>query len=343
MRKCMTTGLDIAKMSFHLVSLNATGKYHSRKKLKRAEVLRYFAQLTPGLVALEACSGAHYWARELSALGHQVQILPPKAVKAHLRAQKNDFNDARAIAEAAYVGMIRPVAAKTIEQQDEQALQRVRQQLIRERTALCNQIRGLLGEYGVIAPQGIPQLRKRLITLQDTDSPELTPRFIGLLSRQYQRLIHLDEEICWHERELRLLVKQDEVCQRLMEIPGLGVVNSAALKAWMGDGKQFRRGRDASAALGIVPGQFSTGGKPVLLGITKKGDGHVRSLVIHGARAVVQQAGRKTDSLSCWINDLVARRGFNKATVAVANKLVRMAWVIIARNERYRPLEAQVV
>ena len=342
MEKCMTVGLDIAKRVFHVLGLDTGGKQVMRKKLYRSEVLPYFAQLRPCRVGLEGCAGAHYWARELLALGHQVSILPPKAVKAYLRAQKNDYNDAHAIAEAAHVGMIRPVAVKTIAQQDEQALQRIRQQLIRERTALCNQIRGLLNEYGVTVPQGIAPLRERLVALQSTSGHGLTPRFIGLLGRQYDRLCDLDGEIRWHDQELSRLVKQDEVCRRLMELPGFGVVNSAAFKAWVGDGKQFCRGRDASAALGIVPRQYSTGGKPVLLGITKRGDGHLRSLIIHGARSVVRQAGRKTDPFSCWINDLVARRGTNKATVAVANKLVRMAWVLVARGERYQPLAVQI-
>ena len=335
MSKHMTIGLDIAKSVFHLVQLNASGEQVQRKKLRRSQVLRYFAQLAAAQVALEACASSHYWARELKALGHEVVLLPSQHVKGYARGQKNDYNDARAIGEACLHGSIRTVAVKTVAQQDEQAIHRCRQQLIQTRTALCNQLRGLLGEYGVVMARGTASVRQDLPDI--LEHPRLTPSLKRLLQRQYQRLLALDEEIAWYDQQLQQQVREDEVCQRLCVLPGFGPVVSTAFKSWIGDGHQFRRGREASAALGVVPRQHTSGDNPRLLGITKRGDCYVRTLVIHGARAAVRAASRKTDPLSQWVNRLVARRGFNKATVALANKLIRIAWVIVRRGDDYHP------
>lgn len=335
MNQHMTIGFDIAKSIFHLLHLNATGQEERRKKLRRGQVLRYFAQLPAARVAFEAGASAHYWARELEALGHTVVLLPPQHVRGYARGQKNDYNDARAIAEACQHGRIRAVAVKTVAQQDEQAVHRCRQQLVQERTALCNQLRGLLGEYGIVIARGIASVRQQLP--DSLEHPWLSPSLQGVLQRQYQRLLALDEEIAWYDQLLKQQVKKDEVCQRLCALPGFGPVVSTALKSWIGDGHQFQCGRHASAALGVVPRQHTTGDNPRLLGITKRGDCYVRTLVIHGARAAVRAASRKTDPLSQWVNRLVARRGFNKATVALANKLIRIAWVIVRRGEDYHP------
>ena len=335
MSKHMTIGLDIAKSVFHLVQLNISGEQAQRKKLRRSQVLRYFAQLPAARVALEACASSHYWARELKALGHEVVLLPPQYVKGYARGQKNDYNDARAIAEACLHGSIRAVAVKTVAQQDEQAIHRCRQQLIQTRTALCNQLRGLLGEYGVVMARGTASVRQDLPVI--LERPRLTPLLKRVLQRQYQRLLALDEEIAWYDQQLKQQVREDEVCQRLCALPGFGPVVSTAFKSWVGDGRQFRCGRDASAALGVVPRQHTSGDKPRLLGITKCGDRYVRTLVIHGARAVVRAAARKQDPLSQWLNRLVASRGFNKASVALANKMIRIAWVVVRRGEDYHP------
>lgn len=333
-------GLDVAKHIFHLVEINHMGKRVRRKTLRRPQMLAFFANLDQRTIAMEACSSAHYWARELMALGHRVQLLPAQHVKPYLRGQKNDYNDAQAIAEAAHHGVIRPVAVKTVEQHDVQALHRIRRQLVKEKTAMANQLRGLLSEYGICIRQGVGHIRRAIpLILEDADNG-LTSSFRAMLDRQYQRLIALDEDIAWYQQQLEETAKRSAVCQRLMEVPGMGVINSSALLCWMGDGQQFNKGRDASAALGVVPRQHSSGGKPVLLGITKRGDAEVRTLVIHGARSVVIRAKGKTDALSQWVNRLVEKRGINKATVALANKLIRIAWVIVARGERYRPTQA---
>ena len=215
-------------------------------------------------------------------------------------------------------------------------MHRCRHQLVRERTALCNQLRGLLGEYGVVMPRGVASVRRRIVGILDSDA--VTPLLKTVLQRQYRRLLALDEEVAWYDAALKQQVRDDPVCQRLCALPGFGPVVSTAFKSWLGDGRQFRRGRDASAALGVVPRQHTSGDKPRLLGITKHGDSYVRTLVIHGARAVVRAAARKDDALSRWINRLVATRGFNKAAVALANKMIRIGWVVVSRGETYLSL-----
>lgn len=264
-------------------------------------------------------------------------LLPPQHVKGYLRGQKNDYNDARAILEAAQHGHIKPVPCKSIEQQDQQALIRVRKLLVSERTRLVNQIRGLLYEYGITVRPGVSSLRKHMPLVLDGSFPGLSEKGRReIFAPLYQRLLSLDEELKGYDQKLLAEVAQDEACKRLIAIPGFGPVVSYAFKSWIGTGKQFERGRDASAAVGLVPRQYSSGDKQVLSGISKRGDRYLRSLLVHGARAVVNQAQRRTDPLSCWINRLVETRGKNKATVALANKLVRIAWVIVARNERYQ-------
>ena len=338
--KITTIGLDIAKNVFHVVELDQHGKQILRKKLRRSQLMRFFVQHPVCMVAMEACGGSHYWAKEFKAMGHKVKLLPPQHVKGYLRGQKNDYNDAMAIAEACQHGHIRTVAIKGIEQLDEQAFHRIRRQLVGERNRLASQLRGLLGEYGIVFAKGVSNVRCKIPSVLEDADNGLSHRFRDLLNRQYQRFVALDEELAYYDQQLKVQVKTDDVCRRLAGMPGFGPVVSSAYKSWVGDGKQFGRGRHASAALGMVPGQHTTGGKEVLLGITKRGDSYVRSLVIHGARSVVSHAGGKTDPLSQWINRLVATRGFNKAVVALANKLVSIAWVIVARGESYSPQHA---
>lgn len=337
MNKIMTIGLDLAKNSFALVRLSSDGKEQLRRTLTRAKLLAFLAQQAPAVVAMEACASAHYWARQIQALGHPVVLLPPQHVKGYLRGQKNDYNDALAIAEACQHGRIRPVAIKTLAQQDEQCFHAIRRSLTADKTRLSNQLRGLMGEYGVVLAKGDAALHKTLTQQLSEQGSGLTPGVRAILARQYARFCALVEELGWYETEVCRQAKQDDTCQRLQAVPGIGPIVASTLKHWMGDGQQFDSGRDASAALGVVPRQHSTGGKERLGSITKRGDAAARSTVIHGARAVVKWAQRKTDPLSLWIQGILVRRGFNKAVVALANKLIRIAWVIIARGEVYRP------
>lgn len=342
MTKLTTIGIDLAKNEFALYGCGPGGRGDWKCKLRRPQLLKRLARLEPCTVAMEACGSCYYWARQIEALGHTVELLPAQHVKGYLRGQKNDYNDAQAIAEASEHGRIRPVPIKSLEQQDEQMLHKLRRSVSKERTRLSNQLRGLLAEYGVVIPRGVAALRRELpLALEDAEN-ELTSRSRELLHRQYRRFLALEEELSWYDREVNEMAKQDDACQRLQQMPAVGPVVASVVKSWMGDGGQFRRGRDAAAALGLIPRQNSSGGKDVLLGISKRGDPYVRAQLIHGARAVVARVDGKTDRLSRWVQRLKAERGFNKATVALANKLIRIAWVIIARGERYRPLEERM-
>lgn len=230
---------------------------------------------------------------------------------------------------------------KTLEQRDLQTFLKMRQLISMERTQLINHVRGLLTEYGIVLNKGAAELRQKLPELLEDAENGLTDVMRALLHRQLIRLTALDDELEWYNSEQKKYVRHDPVCQRLMEIPGFGPLVSQAIKSWMGDGKQFNRGRDASAALGLVPRQFSTGGKQVLLGITKRENSYVRSMLIHGTGPVLFRSGEKTDPLSIWVKRISGQRGFNRAVVALANKLLRVAWVIIARHEVYSPIMAK--
>jgi transposase len=299
-------------------------------------MLRYFANLPPSLVGMESCASASYWARELQALGHAVKLIPPQYVKPYVRGNKNDYNDALAIAEAVVQPQMRFAAIKTVAQQDIQALHRLRERRIAERTALCNQVRGLLGEYGIVLPRGVVSLRRRLPELLEDAGNGLSELFRRLLAQCDQQFGELDAHIDGYTRELKRQSRQSAACQRLETIPGYGPIVASVFYSVVGDGSAYRRGRDVSAAVGLVPRQHSSGGKENLLGISKRGDRYLRSLLIHGARSVVRQAAGKDDRLSRWINRVKAARGYNKAVVALANKLARIGWAVLAHNTTYQ-------
>jgi transposase len=336
MAEITTIGLDLAKNVFHAICCDDRGKVIKKKMLRRSKLLAWFANLPQSLVGMEACASAHHWARELQSLGHQVKLIPPQHVKPFVRGNKNDYNDALAISEAVTRPEMRFVAIKTPQQQDIQALHRLRERRLRDRTALCNQVRGLLAEYGIVFPRGVNTLRKRIPEILEDGENGLSDFFRNMLSRSYQQLTQLDEHIDAYTRELEAYSRRDDACQRLRTVPGYGPIISSAFYSVVGNGKAYRRGRDVSASLGIVPRQHSSGGKNVLLGISKRGDRYLRSLLIHGARSVVIQAVNKEDALSRWINKIRATRGFNKAVVALANKLARIGWAILANNTVYQ-------
>lgn len=336
MNKITTIGLDLAKNVFHVVCCNRQGKVVRKRMLKRSQVLKYFANLTECLVGMESCAGAHYWARELEALGHQVKLMPPQYVKPYVRGNKNDYNDVLAIAEAVTRPEMRFVSVKTPEQQDIQALHRLRERRLADRTALCNQLRGLLAEYGLILPKGINVLRRHLPELLEDGGNGLSDLFRRLLAQSYQQLQELDRHIDFYAQEVERQSQQNDACQRLQTIPGYGPIVASVFHSVVGNGEAYRRGRDVSASLGLVPRQHSSGGKDHLLGISKRGDRYLRSLLVHGARSVVIQAAKKDDPLSRWINRVKAERGFNKAVVALANKLARIGWALLANKTVYQ-------
>jgi len=338
--KANTIGLDLAKNVFHMICLDEREKEISKRKLRRHQVLPYFANLAPCWVAMEACAGAHNWARKLIQMGHKVTLIAPQHVKPFLRGNKNDYNDARAIIEAATRPGMPTVEIKTTVAQDLQAIHRLRSQCVKSRTALASSIRGLLCEYGIVIPQRIQNLRKHLPSIIEDDANELSDLFCELLERSYDQLVELDERVLYYTKKLEYLAKEDDACRRLQTVPGFGPIVASAFRVKLGNGHQFTKGRDVSAFLGIVPRQHSTGGKTQLLGITKRGDRYLRSQLIHGARSVVNWAAKKNDPLSRWINGIRLRRGWNKAVVATANKLARIAWAILRYGTTYDPSKA---
>ena len=330
-----TIGLDIAKSVFQVHGCDKNGKTVIRKQLKRNQVLAYFANLPASMVGLEACGGAHYWARELKKLGHDARLISPQLVKPYVRGNKNDANDAEAICEAASRPNMRFVPVKSVEQQDVQMLHRIRSGLVKERTALANRVRGLLGEYGIVAAAGIARLRRQLPDILEDADNQLSVVARQLFAELQEQLVAVDKRVDDYGDKITALHQGSEVSRRLAQVPGIGPITATALLASLGDGKAFGSARQVAAWLGLVPRQCSSGGKPKLLGISKRGDVYLRTLLIHGARAVVKAAAHKDDSQSLWINGLVKRRNRNIAAVAVANKNARVVWALLAKAEAY--------
>jgi len=334
--KITTVGLDLAKNVFHVVCFNERSKEVKKRVLRRNQVLEFFTQLPPCQVSMEACAGSHYWGRQLRALGHNVKLISPQHVKPYLRGNKNDYNDARAIAEAATRPDMPTVGIKTAEEQDMQAIHRMRSQCSRDRTALSNSIRGLLGEYGIVFAKGVATLRRKIPEILEDAENELSLRFRNLLARRYDQLVELEDHIAFYTKELERLSQQDDGCRRLQTVPGFGPIVASAFRSVIGDGRTYARGRDAAASIGLVPRQYSSGGKNVLLGISKRGNKYLRKQLVHGARSVVLQAANKEDPLSRWINRIRVERGWNKAVVALANKMARIGWAVLRHNTRYQ-------
>lgn len=328
-------GLDLAKQVFQLHAVDHQERVVLRKTLRRARMLTFFTRLEPCLIGIEACGSSHYWARELTRLGHTVRIIPPQFVKPYLKGNKNDANDAEAICEAVSRPGMRYVAIKSEAQQSMQAEHRVRARLIHDRTALSNEIRGMLGEFGFVLPAGLSALRKALPEIL-SQQEKWDNRFIRLLSELTEELQALDERLNRYDRRLKQLAQEDERIRRLQEIGGIGPVTASALVAAVGDAKQFKSGREMAAWLGLVPRQHSSGGKTKMGHISKRGDSYLRTLLIHGARAVLNACDHKEDRRSRWLQSVAERRNRNIATVAMANKNARIAWSVLSRGEEYR-------
>ena len=328
-------GLDIAKQVFQIHGVDRFEKVLVRKQLRRAQVLDYFKGIAPCLIGIEACGSSHYWARELSQLGNHVKLIPAQFVKPFVKGGKNDANDAEAICEAVGRPSMRFVTIKSVEQQVMQAEHRIRTRLIRARTALSNEIRGLLSEFGIAIGLGITQIRKALPMLLEDKETRLSARFKLLLSELAEELRQIDTHINEHEERLKAAAKEDDRIKRLLAIEGIGPISASALVAAVGDATQFANGRDMAAWLGLVPSQHSSGGKERLGHISKRGDTYLRTLLIHGARSVINHCEGKEDRRSQWVNQLSKRRNRNIATVALANKNARIAWAVLSRRETY--------
>ena len=334
--KVATIGLDIAKQVFQVHGADKMGRRVLRRKLKRSEVLRFFSDQPACLVGIEASGSAHYWARMIGGLGHTVRLMAPQFVKPYVKSQKNDANDAEAICEAVTRPHMRFVPQKSVEQQDLQCLHRVRSRLVACRTQLINQIRGLLAEYGIVLPQHSGQVRCGLPSVLEDSENQLTGFGRELFRSLYEELVQLDEKICDADRRVQFAFQNSPDCRRIAAVEGVGPLIATAVVAAISNGHAFENGRQFSAWLGLVPRQNSSGGKSRLLGISKRGDPYLRTLLIHGARSVVFRAKAKTDKRSLWIMDKQQRLGTTKACVAVANKNARIIWSLIAREQEYR-------
>jgi transposase len=329
-------GLDLAKNVFQVHGVDRNEVAGCRRQLRRGEVLKFFAGRPPCLIGMEACAGAHYWARGLSQLGHTVKLMAPQLVKPYIKGQKNDANDAEGICEAVGRPNMRFVPVKTVAQQEVQAAHRIRSELIRQRTAKANQIRGLLAEFGLVVGRRIEVLRRALPELLEDGENGLSGGMRRLVDGLRRDLVQLDERVAEVEAVIVAAARANEACTRLQTIPGIGPLTASALVSAVGDGRQFKNGRQLAAWVGVVPAQDSSGGKPRLLGISKRGDTYLRTLLIHGARAVQRTCGSKTDSRSRWLQALGERRHRNVAAVAQANRNARIAWALLTRDESYR-------
>jgi transposase len=308
-----------------------------RKQLRRNQLLSFFATLPPCLIGMEACGGAHHWARELQKLGHTVKLIAPQFVKPYVKSNKNDANDAEAICEAVGRPTMRFVSVKTIAQQDLQAIHRIRSELVRQRTAKVNQIRGFLAEYGLVVGRQVATLRRALPELLEDAENGLSFDFRGLLEDLRQDLIRLDERVAEMDKKVHTLAHSMPAAKLLQSIPGIGPISATAIVCAVGDGKQFKRGRDLAAWLGLTPRQQSSGGKDRLLGISKRGDTYLRTLLIQGAKSVLKVVDKKTDPRSLWLQNLCARKHKNIAAVALANKNARIAWALLSNETSYLP------
>jgi transposase len=331
-----TLGIDIAKNVFQLHGVNRSGYVVLKRRVMRDQLLAVLAQIDPCTVVVEACTGAFYWARKCEALGHQVKIISPQYVKPFVRRQKNDGNDAEAICTAARQAQIPFVPKKTVEQQDIQALHRARQRMVNHRTAVVSQIRGLLLDRGFAIAKNITRARRAIPEILAGQDNELTAMARDAIAELYDLFRDLDRRIGLFDKKIDRIFHESEACQRIARIKGIGPKTATAIVAAIGDGSEFKNGRHLAAWVGLVPRQFSSGDRKVLMGISKRGNQHLRSLLVHGARAVVRTAPRKTDLNNQWVNQLRERRGFNRATVAVANKNARIIWAVLRTGEPYR-------
>jgi transposase len=333
--KITTVGIDLAKNVFQVHAVDEAGNKVFNKQFKRDQMAVFFAQLPPCLIGMEACGSAHHWARKLAGFGHTVRLIAPQFVKPFVKSNKNDAADAQAIYEAVIRPSMRFVPPKSVEQQGVLALHRARQGFVKMRTAQANQIRGLMAEFGLIIPQGIAHIAKRVPELIEDASNELPGVFRVLVERLLQHLKELDRQVDETEALIVGWHRQCEASRKLAEVPGIGPITASALITSIGDAKNFDSGRQLAAWLGLVPRQHSSGGKQNLLGISKRGDAYLRTLLIHGARSVIYARQRSSDKTG-WLHQLLQRKPPNVAAVALANKNARIVWAILTQDRRFQ-------
>jgi len=332
-----TIGVALAKRVFAVHGTDRHGKIVLRKTLRREQMVPFFARLQPCVVAMEACGSAHYWARKLSSHGHTAKLIAPQFVKPYVKGNKHDAADAAAICEAASRPSMRFVAVKTPQAQAVLALHRARDGFIKARTAQANQLRGLLAEFGLILPQGLTRLMQEVKGVLADETNDLPVLMRDLGQRLLSHLLELDRQVQEIDDKVRQLSRQSSVCRRLEQVPGIGPITATALEATVGDTiHTFKNGRQLAAFLGLVPKQHSSGGKERLQGISKRGDGYLRRLLVHGARAVLSHTMSKPERGGGWLAQLAARRNANVACVAQANKTVRIVWAMLVHDREFR-------
>ena len=331
-----TIGIDVGKSWYHLVGLDQRGAVEIRQRFNRSQLIRFMTKLPPCLIGMEASCGSHHLARALVEIGHDARLMSAKFVRPYLKGNKNDYLDAEAIAEAVGRANMRFVPIKTADQLDLQAVHRVRSGLVSRRTGVINQIRSFLQDRGVLVGVGPARLARALPNILDEHEPHLSGELRRLIELLWAQWRQIDTQIDELEDLLEAQLERDPACARLKEIPGVGLITSTAVVAAIGDGKIFRSGRDFAAWLGLVPRQHSTGGRATLLGISKRGNSHIRTLLIHGARCRLRFEKEGTSQLSVWAKSLLARAHANVAAVALANKMARIIWAVLTKGERYR-------
>ena len=335
MSKITRMGIDLGKNTFHVCAMDRRGRVVLEKRFTRRGLERFVRVHEPCVVGMEACGGAHHWARTLRALGYDARLMSAQFVKAYVKSSKNDWRDAEAICEAVGRPTMRYVVVKTVEQQSIQHLHRARSLAVGQRTALANQLRGFLFEYGLVVGRGVGTLLRRVVELVEDADNALPWAMRELLAGEREELMRLDERVKRFDAQLDTLARTDEACRRLQTIPGVGPKVATALVAAAGDAKEFASGREFAAWLGLTPRQRSTGGRTVLGPISKRGDRYLRALLIHGARAALRAAPKREDRRSRWAVSVHARRGANIAAVALANKSERTAWALLRREHDY--------
>lgn len=331
-----TLGIDLAKNVFQVCGLDNRGKVVFTKRLSRNKFEPFIAKLTPCLIGMEACGSAHYWARKFHGFGHTVKLMAPQFVKPYVKSNKNDSRDAEAIAEAVTRPTMRFVSIKSPERQALQSLHRTRSLLIKHRSALCNHIRGTLAEFGISVAKGVSQIRNGLVGILEDERYALPHLVLDSFRKLKAQFKSLDEEIKRYDKQLEEMAKKNEVYKRLQAVPGVGPLTATAMVAAVGSAKEFKNGREMAAWLGLVPRQCSSGNRTMLLGISKRGDRYLRTLLVHGARSVVRTCGDKKDRRSQWVQSKRLMGGENKAAVALANKNARILWALLSKDEPYQ-------
>lgn len=336
MNEITLLGIDLAKNVFQLIGVDKHHKEVMKKRLSRAKLQEFVRKLPASTILMEACGSSNHWGRTFNAMGHEAKLISPQHVTPYVGNHKNDYKDTEAIIEAGTRPRTKFVSIKTLEQQDMQSILRVRERLVGNRVSLSNQIRGLLLEYGIDIAQGFSRLREKVPELLDASNEELTGQMKDVLSDCYEEFKELSRRILAYDKKLEGISTEQESCRLLRTIPGIGPIGAVALYAAVGNGSQFKNGREMAAHIGLVPRQHSSGEKRVLLGITQKGHADLKQVLIHGARAVVRHASKKTDWRSEWINSLLLKKHKNTVATAVANRTARIAWAVLQSCTPYQ-------